>query len=337
MEKKRMPLAAKICIAIVAVLVVGGLGAWMYVNGKLNLINRIIDTGRINRNEETFEAGENNGGEVINDEDVNFVLEDIKSLISDDVTNILLIGCDARPGETRGRSDSMMICSIKVSTKEIKLASLMRDTYVAIPGFSNNRLNAAFAFGGIALLDETIEKNLGIHIDGNVLVNFDSFVETLLQVGELQIEVSQAEADAVNREGGFSIKAGNVLLSPDEALMYARIRHLGHGDFDRTERQRKLVISAFNKIKAMPISEVMSMADKVLPCFSTDLTNTKILSYVFHVVSGGYSLSETLRIPVDGAWKYAMINDYMSVILPDLPKNSKALQEYIYGTDAVQN
>ena len=338
LEKKKMPLAAKICIGIVAVLVIGGLGAWMFINGKLNLINRIIDTGRINASEETFEAGENNGGEVIDEKDVDLNEDDVKTFTAADVKNILLIGNDGRTATEKGtRSDTMMICSINTKTKEIKLTSLLRDTYVAIPGFSKNRLNAAHAFGGVSLLDETIEKNFGIHIDGNFAVNFESFVEALTQVGEVELELSQTEANAVNREGGFHVKAGKVSLKPEEALMYVRIRHTGGGDWERTERQRKFIIAAFNKVKSLSLSDMMSLANKVLPCLATDLSNGTILSYITEVGTGGYKLGETLRIPVDGAWKYAMINEYMAVVLPDLQKNASALQEFIYGTDLAQN
>jgi LCP family protein required for cell wall assembly len=230
----------------------------------------------------------------------------------------------------------MIICSINSETKDIKLTSFMRDTYVAIPGYSKNRLNAAHAFGGVSLLDETMEKNFGIHIDGNVVVNFDNFIEAMAQVGDIELEISQAEANAINREGHFNIKAGKVALKPEEALMYVRIRHTGGGDFERTERQRKFIMAAFNKIRKLPISEMMSLADKLLPCFATDMNKSTILGYITQIGGGGYSMGETLRIPIDGAWKYAMINDTMSVILPDLQKNSDAIKEFIYGQIAGQ-
>ena len=336
-EKKKKSIASRVLLGLAAVIVIVGLAAWLFINGKLGLINRITDSNTINKNEETFEQGENNGGESIDEKDVDLNEDEIKTFTAADVKNILLIGTDGRTVTEKGtRSDTMIICSINSKTKEIKLTSFMRDTYVAIPGFSKNRLNAAHAFGGVNLLDETIEKNFGIHIDGNVVVNFDNFVEAMAQVGDIEMEISQAEASAINREGHFNLKAGKVALKPEEALMYVRIRHTGGGDFERTERQRKFIIAAFNKIKALPLSDLMSLANKILPCFATDMSNGTILGYITQVGTGGYSVGETLRIPIDGAWKYAMINDTMSVVLPDLPKNSAALQEFIYGQAAEQ-
>jgi len=211
-NKKKKSIAGKVILSLVAVIVIVGLAAWLIISGKLNLINRIGNENRINKNEETFEQGDNNGGESIDANDVDLNEDDIKTFTAADVKNILLIGTDGRTVTEKGtRSDTMIICSINTKTKEIKLTSFMRDTYVAIPGFSKNRLNAAHAFGGASLLDETMEKNFGIHIDGNVLVNFESFVEAMTQIGDVEIEISQSEANAINREGGFNVKASHVV------------------------------------------------------------------------------------------------------------------------------
>ena len=336
-EKKKKSIGTKIALSLVAVIVIVGLAGWLIISGKLGLINRISNENRINRNEETFEQDENNGGESINANDVDLNEDEINTFTADDVNNILLIGTDGRTVTERGtRSDTMIVCSINRKTKEIKLTSFMRDTYVAIPGYSKNRLNAAHAFGGVSLLDETIEKNFGIHIDGNIVVNFNSFVEAMTQVGDIELEISQSEANAINKEGHFNLKAGKVALKPEEALMYVRIRHTGGGDFERTERQRKFLLAAFNKIKSLSLSEMMALADKILPCFATDMSNGTILGYVTQIGSGGYSVGDTLRIPIDDGWKYAMINDTMSVVLPDLQKNSDAIKEFIYGWTAEQ-
>ena len=335
--KKRKSIGSKVALGLLAVVIVVGLVAWLIISGKLSLINRIGNENRIDPSQETFEDGENNGGESINANDVDLNEDDIRTYTAADVKNILLIGTDGRTVTERGtRSDTMIICSINSKTKEIKLTSFMRDTYVAIPGYSKNRLNAAHAFGGVSLLDETIEKNFGIHIDGNIVVNFDSFVEAMSQVGEIELEITQSEANAINKEGNFRLKAGKVSLKPEEALMYVRIRHTGGGDFERTERQRKFLMAAFNKIKSLSLSEMMALADKILPCFATDMSNSMILGYVTQIGSGGYSVGGTMRIPVDDGWKYAMINDTMSVVLPDLAVNSAALQEFIYGVTSQQ-
>ncbi|MFQ9799037.1 MAG: LCP family protein [Clostridia bacterium] len=97
------------------------------------------------------------------------------------MVNILLIGQDRREGEGRQRSDSMILATINKKSQSIYLTSFMRDMYVPIPGYSDNRINAAYAFGGMDLLDDTIETNFGIHIDGNVEVDFSGF-KTLIDM-----------------------------------------------------------------------------------------------------------------------------------------------------------
>ena len=335
-NKQKRSTAAKIAISLAAVIVIVGLTGWLIISGKLNLINKVTNENRIDPNEATFEDGEHNGGEAINANDVDLNEDDITTFTADDVKNILFIGIDARPGEERGRSDSMIICSINTKTKELKLTSLLRDMYVAIPGYGKNRLNAAYIFGGMSLLDETIEKNFGVKIDGNVSVDFASFVEAFSAVGTIDVELSRQEAQYLNTTPEYSylkwgLKEGVNALTPEQALAYARTRKVGQGDFARSERQRKVLVAAFNKVKSLPLADILSLADKILPCFSTDMSNGTMLGYITQVGGGGYTMKDTMRLPVDGAWKYAMIDETKSVVLPDLQKNSDAIKEFIYG------
>ena len=203
-SKKKKSTASKVVISLVAVIAIVGLIGWLLISGKLNLIERIGNEHCIDKNEETFEQGENNGGEAINANEVDLNGEDIDTFKASDVKNILLIGYDLNADNSRGRSDTMIICSVNTKTKDIKLTSLMRDMYVQIPGYSNNRLNAAYIFGGMSLLDEVIEKNFGIHIDGNVAVYFESFIEAMTAVGNLEISLTKKEANYLNTEPTYS-------------------------------------------------------------------------------------------------------------------------------------
>ena len=116
----------------------------------------------------------------------------------------MLIGQDRRKGEDRQRSDSIIICSVNKDKGEIILTSVMRDLYVPIPGYKDNRINAAYQFGGMELLDEVIEENLGVHIDGNVEVDFDGFMESLSVLGNLDIELNATEAKYLNAHSDLS-------------------------------------------------------------------------------------------------------------------------------------
>ena len=334
--KKKLSVGGKIALIVAGVVVVAGLAAWMIINDKLGLISRIKNEEPISNTDETFEETENNGGASIDQASASKELEidDIELMTDSDVINILLVGSDGETSASRTRSDAMIICSLNRKKGDIKLISLLRDMYVSIPGFSNNRINASYAFGGMSLLDETIEKNLGVKIDGNVAVNFDSFMEAIAQVGNIDIELNAKEANHLNTDAAYAankwkLHEGVNTLTPEQLLAYARIRHVGNGDWERTERQRKVIMAAFAKVKDLSAKEILALADKVLPCIATDMSNADILNLVRLVFTKKMNIAGTYRIPVDNSWKYAMI-EKMGVIMADMKVNSKAIQDIIY-------
>ena len=169
-NRKRIPVWAKILTTILVVLLAAGAVSVGYTWSKLNKINKAEKVERVEPQEEYFEQDAENEEEKyeeVNPEDITWSNSE-KVFGDDNVLNLLLIGQDRRPGEGRARSDSMMIMTINKTDKTIKLTSLMRDLYVQIPGYSDNRINAAYAFGGMELLDATIKQNFYIYIDGNI-------------------------------------------------------------------------------------------------------------------------------------------------------------------------
>ena len=335
-NRKKNKVGMRVVLSIVLVLLALCVGVTAFVVLKLNKINRVDkDTeSQIPQAEETFESDAEDAEsdlETIDAEDVEW--DDIALEDDEEIKNILLIGQDRRSGQGRQRSDSMIICSLNTKTNEITLVSLMRDMYVQIPGYSDNRINAAYAFGGMSLLDTVIETNFGVEIDGNIEVDFEGFVGAMSKIGNLDIELYQEEADYLNKQNSsWHLKAGMNSLTPEQALMYARTRHVGHADYERTERQRTVLKAAFSKIKDLGITEMVSLADELLPYFTTDLSNTEILSYAYTVAANKMQMGESYRIPIDGAYKSARIRG-MAVLVPDLSANSEALKKYLYGEE----
>ena len=355
-RKKKLPLWGKIVLGIIIALVAVFIGGMIFINAKLNKINR-VDTSAISyvpREEETFEVDEQGDADgdgvadpaptdTISPEDITWEDVDINVMQDKDVSNILLIGQDARSGEGRARSDSMIICSINKKTNEITLTSIMRDMYVPIPGYSDNRINAAYQFGGMPLLDQVIEESLGIHIDGNVEVNFEGFIGAFTEIGNLEIELSEAEANYLNNgpayvkqmgisTDGWNLHEGINSLTPEQALAYSRIRYVGNSDWERTDRQRKVLMAAFSKLQGSDLFTLLDMADKIFPHLTTDMDNMQILGYVYTVVTSGMSLGENYRIPLEGTYTCETLRAGMEVLVPDLNANSQQLQEYIYGS-----
>lgn len=219
------------------------------------------------------------------------------------IINILLVGQDRRPGQGRQRSDSMMMITFNTKKNTITLTSLMRDSYVQIPGYKNNKLNAAYAFGGFKLLNKTLKVNFGIFVDGNVEVDFDGFKEIIDYLGGVEIKLTQKEATYLNQNYGFNLSAGTQMLNGAQALGYSRIRKIDT-DYRRTERQRTVLISLLNRYKDKPVSEMLSMLNQILPKITTDMTNGEILGLAGQLLPMlSTAKINTFQIPVNGTFK----------------------------------
>lgn len=217
------------------------------------------------------------------------------------VINILLVGQDRRPGEGRQRSDSMILVTLNKSKNTLTLTSFMRDQYVEIPGYLPNKLNAAYAFGGFNLLNATLEHNFGVHVDGNVEVDFDGFTKIIDLLGGVEITLTQAEVDYLNVDG-YGLSAGKQLLSGEVALAYSRIRMIDT-DYRRAERQRTVILSLLERYKQKPVTEMIAVLQDILPMITTDMSNSEILSLAGEVLPmlSGLQIN-SLRIPVDGTF-----------------------------------
>lgn len=244
------------------------------------------------------------------------VWEDLPAIGDDEVLNIMLVGQDRRPGESRTRSDVMMLCSINPETGEVSLISFLRDLYVQIPGgYSDNRLNVAYFFGGFPLLYETMYQNFGVTVDGGFEVDFEGFSEIVDTLGGVDVNLSAAEAKLV----GVGESSGVYHLNGEQALVFSRIRSLDN-DFNRTGRQRIVMEAIFNKFRSSDLSTVLSLIDTVLPMLTTDMSNAEIISLATALVPLMSNMEiSTYMVPAYDCYTFASIRG-MSVLLPDLPK-----------------
>lgn len=251
----------------------------------------------------------------------------------DHIINILLIGQDARPGEKRTRSDVMILCTINKDSKTLVMTSFLRDLYVRIPGYSSNKMNAAYAWGGMELLDATLEKNFGVHVDGNVEVNFEQFSDIIDTLGGVEIELRRDEAQLINSVvPGSKLSAGVQRLNGDQALFYSRIRALDRdADFSRTNRQRKVLDSLIQEFKNADMATIMNLLEQVMPMITTDMTPEEIISCateVFPMLSSATIVSQS--IPVKGKYQDARI-DGRAVLVADMNANREFLKKTILG------
>lgn len=253
----------------------------------------------------------------------------IEQIEDDHLINILLVGQDRREGEGRQRSDTMILCSINPETGETSLISFLRDLYVQIPGgYSDNRLNATYVFGGFELLDATLAENFGVSIDGNFEADFTGFETIIDMVGGIDMELTSAEAVYMNKRNHSSVVTGLNHLNGAEALTYARARKID-SDFGRTERQRKVLLAVHEQTKDLSVSDFFNLLYNALPYLTTDLTDSEILSLAYRLLPAASSISiNSYTVPASDCYYSASIRG-MSVLVPDLPRIRRYLEEYL--------
>lgn len=215
--------------------------------------------------------------------------------------NVLVMGIDQRPGEEGAfRTDTMLVLTLDPVTKTGGMLSIPRDLWVPIPGYGVGRINTAHVLGqlnnhpggGPALAVETVEMNLGIPIHYYVRVDFDAFVELVDRLGGIDITVeediddpkypSQDPADPYGYDP-LHIEAGEHHFDGETALKYARTRHSAGGDFDRAERQQKVLQAVFDKVTRLDmlptlLAQAPQMWGMLQDSIETDLTLDQIVA-----------------------------------------------------------
>ena len=307
-----------------------------YIFGRLgHFENPEPSDGTIPKMSDEFDVeGNQEGGENFETVDASDVVFETVDVLEGDMINIMLIGQDRRPGEERARSDSMILVTLNKEKGTIQLTSFMRDLYVQIPGYMDNRLNAAYRYGGTDLMNETFKVNFGLEIDGNVMVDFDEFTEIIEILGGVTLEISSAEAKYMNDRSDNSFKAGVNYMNAEDALTFTRMRYAAGGDYGRTDRQRRVLIAIAESFRDADLVTIFNVIDQVLPHIVTNLTDAQIIEYAtkgLTILGNGGSM-ETLRIPQDDAHYNANIRG-MSVLVPNLEACREDLREFIYDNE----
>lgn len=212
-----------------------------------------------------------------------------------DIENILILGTDSRNVNTqRGRSDSIIVASFNKRTKQVKLVSFLRDTYIPIEGHGWNRINAAYAVGGVALCVNTINDLFGLDIQKFVIVNFSGASTFVDACGGVDMALTQKEINyLLNLKDEFPQNSdGTYHLDGKVALDYMRMRKID-SDFGRTERQRKTMMAIYSQ--AMARKDVTQMYNLVREGFNLVKTNLK-LSEMLDLAQSVISMGSELNI-----------------------------------------
>lgn len=259
------------------------------------------------------------------------------------VYNIMLVGLDTTDKGWIGNSDSMILISINYRLQQIAMISLMRDTHVMIPGIGYRKLNATYPNGGGPLLTQTVEENYKIDVDRYVTVDFGSMIDIIDEIGTIEITFTPKEAENANKSIKqqcriLGLKSKKYLIPGEgtyecngmQAVAYARIRKVGNSDYQRTERQREVLLKLLDKVKAMSFEDLDRLATRLLPLLTHNVPESEFWGLLAKAPTLlNYKIISD-RIPYDG-----MYHGYNGDLVPDWEPTVRKLKETIYGADVL--
>jgi len=267
-------------------------------------------------------------------------LPGVLGLTNPSVFRMLLIGTDAYTVKQEGRSDTMILLQVDTRTRDIKMISFLRDLYVRIPGHGKTRLNAAYVYGGVNLLKQTLEDNFGVTVDRTLSVNFSLMVELIDRIGGVPVDVSERERKQLNSilkfyntHNGYKerdqllTESGVQRLTGKQALCYSRIRKID-SDFARTSRQRKVLEGVYQRVKELDGLTLASILTETIAQVKTDMTLADAVALVPVLLKLNDVEFDELTIPVNNGYNSETISGMM-VLVPNLEKNQDRIAEFL--------
>lgn len=314
----------KLMLFIVEVLVILILLAALFVIIKLNKLNNTGD---------------------LDEDKLNINIDAKTQELLDGYTNIALFGIDNRStGKYEsGNSDCIMIASINNDTKEVRLISVYRDSFLSVDDDDDLRkLNAAYAKGGPTGAVAALNKNLDLDIKEYVAVDFNAVMEVVDALGGIELDISSKEAETmkiyINEMNEVMGTNGTAVSGPGlqtvngiQALAYCRDRYSGGDDYGRTERQRTVISKIVEKAKAASLPTLNKVIDELFPDISTSLSSSEILGLAAGIKD--YELADTQ------GWPFQLTTERMGgklgdVVVPtDLETNVNLLHQYLFDVE----
>jgi len=337
LPKKRQRLLKVLSVFLIFTIILGtGLG--IFINSKFNMMGDPEQyTDVIYEEEEFTDIDGDVNASNFKDALKNWATTgNDQKMSSKNVVNVLLIGADSRQGTNTGNTDVMMLVSLNKKTKQIKLVSFMRDSYLYIEGKNNAycaKLNAAFSMGGPEILLNTLENNYKIEIDDFVMVNFESFKSIIEAMGGITVDVQKYEANYANNRYKLSMPYGDdVTLNGEEALAFCRIRGCdADGDVSRTRRQRQVINAMINRVTNASVSDLNKYLNALLPYIYTGFSKSEILSLGMKAITNGWAFYERseLQIPTPETRTSGSMGSWIWVV--DYQLAAQTLQNELYG------
>lgn len=285
--------------------------------------------------------------EELTDLDVSQEILDLKKGMG--VTNIALFGVDSREDEySHTRSDAMMVFSFNNKTNQAYLTSVVRDTFAYIDenhGFE--KINHAYAYGGPSLAVSAINQNFDLDIQKYVTVNFNAVEHIINKLGGVEVEIQDYELQELNRviaemnvevsgeEAALVDDIGVQTLNGRQAVAYMRIRKVGNGDYERMERQRRVITLVAQKAFSYNKVKLLGLMKEFLPYIQTNLTTNEIIALGTQLLLSGEREIEQLQIPSTELSYGTTLSDGLYYLVPmTLEDNVVEWHDKVYATDA---
>ena len=283
--------------------------------------------------------------EVVQDS-VNELTEETLEVM-EEYTNIALFGLDTRQAGSLGkgnRSDTIMVASINNDTKDVKIVSIYRDSYLNLANDKYRKCNEAYSVGGPEQAVAMLNMNLDLKIDHYMSVDFLAVSEVVDLLGGIEIDVDEYEIEHLNnytvetskvtgKKTQKLTKTGLQTLDGVQATSYCRIRYTAGDDFKRTERQREVLETIAQKAKTMSVSQLDEIVKKVFPMCATNMTVDQLLAIAADGLS--YNIVGTSGFPFDVVTD--SVGSAGSCVVPvDMEKNVSQLHKYLYDAEGYQ-
>ena len=277
--------------------------------------------------------------EVVQDS-VNELTEETLEVM-EEYTNIALFGLDTRQAGSLGkgnRSDTIMVASINNDTKDVKIVSIYRDSYLNLANDKYRKCNEAYSVGGPEQAVAMLNMNLDLKIDHYMSVDFLAVSEVVDLLGGIEIDVDEYEIEHLNnytvetskvtgKKTQKLTKTGLQSLDGVQATSYCRIRYTAGDDFKRTERQREVLETIAKKAKTMSVSQLDEIVKKVFPMCATNMTVDQLLAIAADGLS--YNIVGTSGFPFDVVTD--SVGSAGSCVVPvDMEKNVTKLHNYLF-------
>ena len=326
-KKKKKKLGFILLGEVLLLIVLAVLFVMYYLNSKLDMV--VDDSG-------------------VDKEEID-VSDAVTETMTEKYTTIALFGLDARESGDMNKagvahSDAIIIASINNETKEVKLASVYRDCFLEIAkeGEGTQKVTHAYILGGPTCAIETLNRNLDLNITDYVSVDFAGLAKVIDALGGVTINVKSKEINNLNHNIEEQVRVtgiqsdgvwsdGEQLLNGTQATAYARIRKVGNGDFERTQRQRAVISAMIKKAKESDLATLNDVLNEIVPLVATNLSKSDILSMAKNMFD--YELGDNIGFPLSNTTP-DLGKQKGSVVVPaDLISNVEHLHSFLYPED----